>query len=272
MTELVASRSRMLPLAVRVGRSVRRALGHLGSLAWLAGECGRQALSVRPSQLGVLLQATRNQVRFTALDALPLVALTALLVGGVTLVQVLSQLSAFRPERSLSQFMALLVVRELGPVLVAILVVGRSGTAIAAEMASMKLGKEVDTLWAIGVDPVTALLLPRLAGGMVSVFTLMVLFDVIALFGGFAVATVSLPLSFHLYLHALGDAIGPAELLGTLLKAAAFGAAVPLVSAHAGLRLQASATEIPQAVTRAAVESMAAIFLLSTVISVAVYG
>jgi phospholipid/cholesterol/gamma-HCH transport system permease protein len=94
----------------------------------------------------------------------------------------------------------------LGPLLVAVLVVGRSGTAIAAEMASMKLDREVDSLYATGVDPVTYLLVPRILGGITSLLVLVVVFDLVALVGGFIVASFQLPLSFRLYLN--GDASG----------------------------------------------------------------
>lgn len=259
-------------LVGRVGRPLRLGLEDLGSLAWLGWGCLRRGLRLRTTQLGALYDVIRNQVRFTALEALPLVVLTALLVGGVTLLEVLGRFSGIGGEAYLSELMALLVVRELGPLLVAVLAVGRSGTAIAAEMATMRLNREVDALAAIGVDPISYLLLPRIVGGIVSVFALLVLFDVLALLGGFLVASVQLPLSFHLYLNALGMAIGPGELLGTALKAVAFGAMIPLISAHSGLRVRESSTEIPQAVTRAAVSSMVAIFLLSSVISLVCYG
>ena len=98
------------------------------------------------------------------------------------------------------------------------------------------------------------------------------LFDLVTLLGGFLVASFQLPLSFRLYLGALGEVIGPAELVGTLLKAIAFGTAIPLVSAHSGLRQHLTSTDIPKSVTRAAVQSMVAIFLLSALISVVCYG
>lgn len=166
----------------------------------------------------------------------------------------------------------MLVIRELGPLLVGVLVVGHSGMAIAAEMATMRLDREIDTLYASGVDPVSYLLAPSIAGSIVSVFALVVAFDVVALLGGFLVASLQLPLSLRLYLKALGEVIGPAEFVVTLLKAVAFGIAIPLVSAHSGPRLHMTSTGIPEAVTRAAVESMVAIFLLSAVISVGRYG
>jgi phospholipid/cholesterol/gamma-HCH transport system permease protein len=256
----------------RLGRRPRQFLGRLGSLAWLGLDCFRSLWCLRRPQLEIVAQTVRNQVRFTALDALPLVTLAGLLLGGVTLLQVVGQLSAYGGEEYLSRLMALLVVRELGPLLVAVLVVGRSATAIAAEMASMKLNRELDSLYASGVDPISYLLVPRILGGILSLLVLLVVFDVVALLGGFVVASWELPLSFRLYLNALGAAVGPRELLGGFLKAVAFGTAIPLVSAHAGLRLKRSPTEIPQAVTRAAVESIAAILLLGAFVSVVCYG
>ena len=259
-------------ILIRSGRRPRLFLGRLGSLAWLSFECLRALIRLRRPHLGIVYQTARNQVRFTALDALPLVTLTGLLLGGVTLLQVVGQLSVYGGEEYLSRLMALLVVRELGPLLVAVLVVGRSGTAIAAEMASMKLDREVDSLSATGVDPITYLLVPRILGSITSLLVLVVLFDLIALVGGFVVASFQLPLSFRLYLNALGAAIGPRELVGGFLKGVAFGTAIPLISAHSGLRVQGSSTEIPQAVTRAAMESMVAIFVLGTIVSVVCYG
>lgn len=259
-------------LLAGAGARLRLSLARLGSVAWLAGESLRALLSLRGGARGIFWQTFRNQVRFTALDALPLVSVTALLLGGVALFQALGELSGLGLEAQLSQLMALLVVRELGPVLVAILVVGRSGTAIAAEMASMKLDGEVDTLWATGVDPIAYLLAPRLAAGVVSLLVLVVLFDAVALVGGFAVASLRFPLSLRLYLSALEVAVGPAEVAGTFLKAASFGLTIPLVACHSGLRLSGSPTEIPQAVTRATVESMLAIFVLSAIVSVVCYA
>ncbi|MEO6326160.1 MAG: ABC transporter permease [Thermoanaerobaculia bacterium] len=257
----------MRPAAFGTASGVERSLSRVGSVAWLSWRCMRQAFALRRTQLPVLAELIRNQVRFTALDALPLVALTAILLGGVILLQVLHTLSGLVSEAFLSRLVTLLVVRELGPILVAVLAISRSGTAIAAEMAASKLEREVDTLYVVGIDPIAYLLLPRIVGGVISLFTLIVLFDVVALVGGFVVASVVSPFSFRLYLGALESAVGPAELVATLLKAVAFGAAIPLICAHGGLRVRTSPTEIPRAVTRATVDSVITVFLLSALIS-----
>jgi phospholipid/cholesterol/gamma-HCH transport system permease protein len=232
----------------------------------------RQMLRLRTDQFGVIYDQTKLQVRFTALDAMPLALLTSLLLGGITLIQVYGQMSAFGAEAYLSQLLAQLVIRELGPLLIGVIVIGRSGTAIAAEMASIKLSGEVDALCAMGVNPTQYLLLPRILGGVISVFTLIVFFDVAALLGGFLVAWSRLPLSPNFFMQALGQAIGWRELAITFAKALVFGALIPLVCASSGLRVWRSSTEIPQAVTAAAVSSLVAVFLLGAFLSVLIYG
>ncbi len=258
--------------AAPLGGGLRNGLARLGSVAWLGWTCFRQLLRLRADQLGVIFDQTKLQVRFTALDALPLALLAALLLGGITLIQVYAQMSGFGAEAYLSQLLAQLVIRELGPLLIGVIVIGRSGTAIAAEMASIKLNLEVDALWATGLNPIQYLLLPRILGGMISVFTLIVIFDAAALLGGFLVAWSRLPLSPGFFMHALGETIGWRELAITFAKAMVFGAMIPVVCASTGLRVRRSSTEIPQAVTAAAVASLVAVFLLGAFLSVLIYG
>ena len=265
-------KGRILTLAARLGRQVRLPLEKVGSAAWLIGRVLRGFFSLRLDQLGVIYGVVRMQVRFTALDALPLTVVTAVLMGGITLIQVFGQLSTYGAEDYLSQLLAKLVIRELGPLLVGVIVIGRSGTAIAAEMASMKLSGEVDALIATGMNPIQYLLVPRMLGGMISVFTLIVFFDAAALLGGFLLAWLRLPLSFTSFLSGLNGVIGVRELAITLLKAVLFGGAIPLLCASYGLRVERSATEIPQAVTKGAVASLLMVFLAGALLSAALYG
>lgn len=263
---------RILTLAARLGRRIRLPLEVVGSTAWLMTQVLRSFFRLRLDQLGVIHRIVRMQVRFTALDALPLTVVTALLMGGITLLQVFGQLSTYGAEDYLSQLLAKLVIRELGPLLVGVIVIGRSGTAIAAEMASMKLSGEVDALIATGMNPLQFLLVPRMIGGMVSVFTLIVFFDAAALLGGFFLAWLRLPLSFEYFLEGLSGVIGVRELAITLLKGVVFGGAIPLLCASYGLRVRRSSTEIPQAVTKGAVASLLMVFLAGALLSVALYG
>jgi phospholipid/cholesterol/gamma-HCH transport system permease protein len=261
-----------LRLACQVGGSVRSGFAQVGSSVWLLTRCLRGLAGLKKEPLRLVLEVTRVQIRFTALDALPLTILTALLIGGITLLQVFGQLSAFGVEGYLSQVLAKLIIRELGPLMVGILVITRSGTAIATEMAGNQLSGQLDALLANGVDPVRYLLLPRLLGGVVSVFSLVLIFDAVALLGGFFVAWLRLPLSFSSFLGALGHAIGPRELVATFSKALVFGVCIPLVCASHGLRVHRSTTEIPQAVTKASVRSLLVLLLSGALLSVCIYA
>jgi phospholipid/cholesterol/gamma-HCH transport system permease protein len=265
-------RGRILIPAARLGKGVRLPLERIGSAAWLMAQVIRSLFRLRREQFQVLRRVLRLQVKFTALEALPLTMIAALLMGGITLIQVFGQLSTYGAEDYLSQLLAKLVIRELGPLLVGVIVIGRSGTAIAAEMASMKLSGEVDALIATGVNPIQYLLVPRMLGGIVAVFSLIIFFDATALLGGFIVAWWRLPLSLTSFMDALGGVIGAKELAITFLKALVFGGSIPLLCASYGLRVKRSTTEIPQAVTKAAVASLLMVFLIGGLLSAALYG
>lgn len=258
--------------AGRLGARVIAFFSRLGALSRLSFLCLQGLLRLRGEQLRLVMEVTRTQIRFTALDALPLCLFAALLIGAITLLQVFGQLSGFGVERYLSQILAKLVIRELGPLFVGIVVISRSGTAIATEVATIQLSGQLDAMRVNGVDPVRYLLVPRLLGCVISVFSLIVFFDAVALLGGFLVAWLRLPLSFAFFLGALGQAIGPRELAATFLKALFFGAAIPLISTTYGLRVRRSSTEVPQAVTKAAVASLGVLLLSGAVLSVLIYG
>lgn len=259
-------------LAIRLGARVRGAFALAGSMAWLLAQCVQGLFRLRKEQAHLALEVTRAQIRFTALDAIPLCFLTALLLGAITLLQVFGQLSAYGVESMLSQILAKLVIRELGPLMVGIIVISRSGTAMATEMAGNQLSGQIDALYLNGVDPVRYLLVPRVVGGILSVFSLIILFDTVALLGGFLVAWLRLPLSFSFFLGALGEAIGPRELAATFFKALVFGTAIPLICTSYGLRVRRSTTEIPQAVTKAAVISLVVLLVSGALLSVLIYA
>lgn len=143
---------------------------------------------------------------------------------------------------------------------------------MATEIANNQLSGHLDAMRVNGVDPVRYLLLPRLIGCVVSVFSLIILVDTVALLGGFLVAWLRLPLSFSFFFGALGQAIGPRELAATFFKAAVFGLAIPLICTSYGLRVRHSSTELPQAVTKAAVGSLVFLLLSGALLSLFIYA
>ncbi|MCC6512695.1 MAG: ABC transporter permease [Geothrix sp.] len=255
----------------RLGAPVRGFLEFLGDQAHLVLRTLRHALLLRLDQLAVVGGQMNLQIRFTGLDALWLVSGTALLLGAVTLIQAFSQLSGLGAENYIGALMVLIILRELGPLLTAVLVIGRSATAIAAELGAMQLNGEVDALAAHGVNPYQYLLLPRWLGVLVSVFALVVFFDAMALGGGFLVAKLKYGVTFGFYMDSVRQALSNRDFTATLLKVALFSGAITFHACHFGLRIQHSQTEIPQAVTKTVVSALVAVFALDGLIAALLY-
>jgi phospholipid/cholesterol/gamma-HCH transport system permease protein len=255
----------------RLGAPVRGFLEFLGDQAHLVVRTLLSGLALRMDQLAVVGAQTKLQVRFTGLDALWLVSGTALLLGAVTLIQAFTQLSGLGAESYIGVLMVLIILRELGPLLTAVLVIGRSSTAIAAELGSMQLNDEVDALAAHGVNPYQYLLLPRWVGVLVSVFVLVVFFDTAALAGGFLVAHLKYGVSFGYFMDSVRQALSNRDFMATLVKVVLFSGAITFHAAHFGLRIRRSQTEIPQAVTKTVVTALLAVFLLDGFVAALFY-
>jgi phospholipid/cholesterol/gamma-HCH transport system permease protein len=255
----------------RLGAPVRGFLEFLGDQAHLVLRTLRHALLLHMNQLAVVGGQTKLQIRFTGLDALWLVSGTALLLGAVTLIQAFSQLSGLGAENYIGVLMVLIILRELGPLLTAVLVIGRSSTAIAAELGAMQLNGEVDALAVHGINPYQYLLLPRWLGVLVSVFVLVVFFDTAALAGGFLVAKLKYGVTFGYFMDSVRQALSNRDFAATLLKVLLFSGAITFHACHFGLRIRRSQTEIPQAVTKTVVSALVAVFALDGLIAALFY-
>ncbi|WP_306591709.1 ABC transporter permease [Geothrix sp. 21YS21S-4] len=256
----------------RLGAPVRRFLAFLGAQARLCGSTIRHGAALRSGQWAVVGEQIRLQVRFTGLDAAGLVMGTAFLLGAVTLIQAFSQLSALGAERYVGALMVVIVLRELGPLLTAMLVIGRSATAMAAELGAMQLNGEVEALVVHGVDPYQYLLLPRWAGAVVSLFALVALFDGAALAGGFAVVRLNHGVTFGFFMESVRQSLSNLDFAATLLKVGLFGSAITFQACHFGLGIRRSRTEIPQAVTRTVVATLVSVFLVDGLVAALFYA
>jgi phospholipid/cholesterol/gamma-HCH transport system permease protein len=255
----------------QLGAPVRGFLEFLGDQAHLVLRTLHHAILLRMGQVAVVGGQTKLQIRFTGLDALWLVSGSALLLGAVTLIQAFSQLSGLGAENYIGVLMVLIILRELGPLLTAVLVIGRSSTAIAAELGAMQLNGEVDALAVHGINPYQYLLLPRWLGVLVSVFVLVVFFDTAALAGGFLVAKLKYDVTFGFFMDSVRQALSNRDFAATLLKVLLFSGAITFQACHFGLRIRRSQTEIPQAVTKTVVSALVAVFALDGLIAALFY-
>ena len=216
-------------------------------------------------------RVTLQQVYFTGLEALPFLGLLALLLGSTVIVQSLPQLQGVGALALIGKILVISIVRELGPLIAAMVVITRSGTAMAAQMATNRVTGEVEALEAMGVDIVRYLVVPRVLGCMISLFCMILFFDAIALFGGFLVASAQLTMPFEIYLKYIFESIAPLDLYISLCKSLLFGLVIALFSCYHGLRAQRASYEVPQVARSGVVQSMFFVFVTSAATSAFFY-
>ena len=208
------------------------------------------------------LRIAVTQVRFTALNAIGLVTLLSGILSFLVISQLTRELKGIGATDLIGTVIVVAIVRELGPLLTALVVVGRSGTAIAAELATNQVMGEVRALESMGIDPKQYLVVPRFVAALVSVFALLVLFDIVAIMAGFAAARFN-GLPGPRYFQIVLESLSNRDVWLTVFKALAFGAIVGVVPSYFGLAVRRASTEIPIATSRAVVAAIVGIFLCS---------
>ncbi len=191
--------------------------------------------------------------------SLPLVSLTSLFTGMVLALQSAYQLQIFSATQFTSDLVALSIVRELGPVLTAMVVAGRVGASIAAEIGTMKVTEQIDALQSLATDPIRYLVVPRYVAAFVMLFVLTIYGDVIGMFGGYTVAILKLGISSYQYIHRSFDILGLKDLSTGLSKAFVFGIVISMVGCYHGFEAKGGAEGVGTATTRAVVTSMISI-------------
>lgn len=217
----------------------------------------------------VARRITVRQVFFTGFEALPLVSLMALLVGATIIIQ--AQLVSPLPGEVLGKVLVAVILREVAPLTTALVVAGRSGTAMATELGNMKVNDEVLGLMSLGINPYRFIVLPRLVGTVVSVLVLTVYFGALAIMGGYLVTALIGGPSFPAMQAGFAEALIPLDLPLFVLKGTGLGVIVGWLCCHFGLEVGASPTEVPQRASQAVVSGMLACVVFNTLLTVGFY-
>jgi len=211
------------------------------------------------------------QVYFTGVQALPIIILAGLLLGTAVIVELATILPIFGAGRFVERLAIIVLVRELIPLITALIIIGRSGTAMAAELANMKLNREIELLDSLGVNIDYFMVLPRLVGGIIATVSLVVIFNAAALYGGFLLAQPFAASSKSLIFAQFISVIYHEDVLMSLLKALIFGWVIAIVNCIQGLSVRQSFTEVPQVTTIGVVNSIILCFISSIFISLYVF-
>lgn len=253
--------------------------GGSGPFAWLEGlgrglfdalDHGRQLLNFHGMVTLVFLRtlldprrlrpkALVTQIEITGLNALPIVGLLSFLIGVVLAYLMSDRLTQFGAEVYTVDLLALSITREIGVLLTAIMIAGRSGSAFTAQIGTMKVTEELDAMGTLGLDPIEVLVVPRVLALMLTLPILTIWSDVTGILGGAVMTVVALDLTPARFLSQLKEAIGIGDVLVGLVKAPVHAYIIAMVGCYEGLRVQRTAESVGRQTTLSVVE---AIFLV----------
>ena len=240
-----------------VGRAVVAAITTVGDIAVFSFRTWRWLLARRPRR-SVLLPAMYQ----IGVESLPVVLITGLFIGMVLAVQTFDSFHLMHMETRLGSVINASLVRELGPVLAATMLAGRVGSAMAAELGTMRVTEQIEALRALGANPIQYLVVPRFLACFLLIPMLTALTDVLGMLGGWFFSTQILGVDSAHYWHHSVDYIGAYDILSGLCKSVFFGATIALIACHRGFHCGAGAEGVGRAATEAFVLSFVGILVI----------
>lgn len=264
----------MLSALAYIGQRVRQTLRQWSHTTAMLLAVLRVSLQPRywpPTSRNVLVR----QILFTGVEAVRFTLLIAFICGMSLVVQAQVWLTRFGQSKMVGPILVIIVVRELAPLLTALIVLGRSGAAIAAELSSMRVTKQVHLLDTQGIDPFTYLVMPRVIGVAISVTCLTILFIGVCLVSGFITSAMLLgasaggPMAFAM---SVAQALKPIDLFVILAKTFIPGLLIGIICCDEGLAVQRDITEIPRATTQGQIKSLVAILVTFLLVSLLIYA
>jgi phospholipid/cholesterol/gamma-HCH transport system permease protein len=257
----------MLRFIAAIGAAFLSFLAGTGRLFLFASRA-LATLFTPPFYLRVILREIVNIGYFS----LPVVGLTAIFTGMVLALQSYTGFSRFAAESAVATVVVLSVTRELGPVISGLMVAGRVGAAMAAEIGTMRVTDQIDALATLSTDPLRYLVLPRLLAGIITLPMLVVVADIIGVFGGYLVGVYKLGFNPQAYLNGTWQHLETTDVVSGLVKAAVFGLIVALMGCYQGYHSRGGAQGVGRATTYAVVSASILILVVDYLITAAFFG
>jgi phospholipid/cholesterol/gamma-HCH transport system permease protein len=239
------------------------ALREVGAGALLFGDA--LATVTRPPFLSI--RELLRQCSVVGVQSIPVVGITGMFTGMVLAYQSAIAFGRFGAEELIGTVVSLSMVRELGPVLTGVMVAGRVGSAMAAELGTMRITQQIDALVTLAVNPLRFLVAPRILAAAVMLPALVLFASALGIVGGGLVAIFALGANPNVYEARTLQFLDAADLHVGLVKAAVFGAMLAVTSCHYGYRVQGGAREVGRAVTRSVVASLVMILMFDYLIT-----
>jgi len=250
-----------------IGAGVLIAFEQVGRITLFAGEALSQALRP-PFRFRLLLR----QLVDVGYYSLPVVGLTAIFTGMVLVLQSYTGFTRFNAESAIPNVVVISLTRELGPVLAGLMVAGRVGAAMAAEIGTMRVTEQIDALSTLSTNPVKYLVVPRLLAGLISLPLLVAIADIIGVFGGYVIAIYKLGFNSAAYIKNTVDFVTSLDVVSGLVKAAVFGFIVALMGCYNGYHSRGGAQGVGAATTNAVVSASILILVFNYMLTEAFFS
>jgi phospholipid/cholesterol/gamma-HCH transport system permease protein len=251
----------MNPLAI-IGRLFLSFLAAIGDLTLFAGRAIVQGLSGPYYPRAIL-----RQMVDIGYYSLPVVGLTAIFTGMVLALQSHTGFSRFEAESAVATIVVLSMTRELGPVLAGLMVAGRVGASMAAEIGTMRVTEQIDALTTLSTNPFKYLVWPRLMAGLLMLPLLVIVADIIGVFGGYIVGIYKLGFGRYEYINNTLEFLETEDVVSGLVKAAVFGFLVALMGCYQGYNSKGGAQGVGAATTKAVVSASILILTANYVVT-----
>ena len=255
-------------LAGAIGRSSVYLLTHCRQSMGFFGRLAVTSLRMSRSVHHLRLPSVTRHIYETGIQAIPIVSMIAFLISVIIAYLSAQQLRQFGADIFTVDLVAIAVLREMGVLLTAIIVAGRSGSAFAAELGVMRLNDEVDALQSMGVDYFEVLVLPRLVGLLIALPLLTIVADAMGLAGGALLSQVLLDISLTQFIPRVQEALSPTTFWAGLIKAPVFALVIALVGTYRGMQVRDSSRELGRLTTVAVVESIFLVIFFDAVFAV----
>lgn len=250
-----------------IGALIEALLAQLGLYATTLWQVSNRILTAPRYPRLILTQAEEVGVQ-----SLPVVLLTALFTGMVLALQSYIVFHRFAAESMIGAVVSLSMVRELGPVLVGLMVAGRVGASFAAELGTMRVSEQIDALWTLSTDPLRYLIMPRVIAAIVMMPVLVVTSDFIGIYGGYAISVFMLDQNPIVYIEKTTEYMELIDFYSGLVKAAFFGMLIGIIGCTEGFNCKGGAAGVGNATTRAVVISCMSILISDYFLTAFMFG
>lgn len=252
-----------------IGRSAASAAGQAWALLGFVGETALALLACVAHPKRLRWRPILYNIRSAGFDALPIVGLLSFLMGIVVAYQAADQLRRFGANIFVADLVGLSMLREFAPLMTAIIIAGRSGSAYAAQIGTMAVTEEIDAMRTIGIAPLELLVLPKIIALVIALPLLTVFADLLGVFGGMVMAQAQLGVGFVDFLDRFSKAVSPTAFLVGVGKAPVFAVIIAVVGCFQGFQTHGGADSVGRQTTRSVVQSIFLVIVADALFSIA---